>query len=370
MAYSRLEPIDPRDAFTVLARPDDESTQSAAASQAALLLALRAGVLGREVEMPEKSDFVLPELKPLKRERRLRVDEACAYLGASEKELRQETEPQLQHEMARAASALYQKPDLETAAALFEAAMRSPHPLVAAAGAAGARETTRLRKPIRETLVSAADSDDHLAARVARQTMSQIGPMEEVADESVIERPKSKKRHRKSNTAVITHGTFAANSDWYQPGGDFYQALAAKRPDLHVHDQSFKWTGSYSKEARAADAVLLEQWISDQGLTRPDFFAHSHGGTVAHLATKRGVLFDRLVLMSWPVHSEWLPVFSRVNRIIDVRVRMDLVVLVDGGGNKIRTNEFNIESHRHGWFNHSATHDPDYWDDHDLWGKI
>jgi hypothetical protein len=334
MAYSPLETIDPRDAYTVIARPEDESTQSAAASQAALLLAVLAGVLGQEVEEPDDCDFELPELKPLRRTRRLKVDEACAYLGATEKELRQEPAPMLQREMFLAVNALYQNPDLKTAAALFEAAMRSPHPLVAAAGAAGARGTTRLRKPIRETLVQSAHSDDHLAAKVARETMSQIGPMEDVADECVIERPRSRKRRRKSHTAVITHGTFAANNDWYQPGGDFYQALATNRPDLHVHDQSFKWTGSYSHAARRADAALLEQWISDQGLSGPDFFAHSHGGTVAHLATKRGVQFDRLVLMGWPAHSQWFPDFTKVNRIIDVRVRMDLVVLVDGTGGR------------------------------------
>ena len=35
MSYHRFEPVDPRDAFTVTAHPDDEATQSAAASQAA-----------------------------------------------------------------------------------------------------------------------------------------------------------------------------------------------------------------------------------------------------------------------------------------------------------------------------------------------
>ena len=36
MTYRQYGPIDPRDAFTVTAREDDEGTQSAAASQAAL----------------------------------------------------------------------------------------------------------------------------------------------------------------------------------------------------------------------------------------------------------------------------------------------------------------------------------------------
>ncbi|MGB5489365.1 MAG: hypothetical protein WBM76_00925, partial [Woeseiaceae bacterium] len=173
-----------------------------------------------------------------------------------------------------------------------------------------------------------------------------------------------------SNTAVITHGTFAANGTWYRPGGDFYDALKKRRPDLHVHDQSFRWTGAYSDKARRADAGLLQQWISDQGLSAPDFFAHSHGGTVAHLATKKGVQFDRLVLMGWPVHRKWFPDFANVKRIIDVRVRLDLVVLLDGGAQRFRTKEFKVEEHRQGWFDHSSTHESAYWDDHGLWDVI
>ncbi len=370
MTYTRLEPIDPRDAFTVLARPDDASTRSAAASQAAFLVALRAGVLGHDVESPAKGDFHLPNLKALRRTRHLKVSEACAGLGASEKELRQEPEPQLQREMSAIVDKLYRKPSLKNAAALFEAAMRSPHPLVSVAGAAGARETTRLRQEIRDTLVGGALAEDRLASRLAETAISNIAPMHDLAQRRVIERPVSKKRKRKSNTAVITHGTFAADNDWYQPHGDFYQALNANRPDLHVHDQSFTWTGSYSAQARQADAKLLAQWIGDQGLNGPDFFAHSHGGTVAHLATREGARFDRLVLMGWPAHDKWFPDFSRVNRIIDIRVRFDLVVLLDGGRQRFRTNQFNIEEHRNGWFDHSSTHEPAYWDDHDLWGVV
>ena len=50
MSYEQLEPIDPRDAFTMTPRLDSESSYSAAASQAAMLLALRNGVLGAKPE--------------------------------------------------------------------------------------------------------------------------------------------------------------------------------------------------------------------------------------------------------------------------------------------------------------------------------
>ena len=370
MSYRDYEPIDPRDAFTVTAREDDEATWSAAASQAALLLAIRAGVLG-EVPTAEKlKEFPLPNVKRLRRDQHLKVAQACAHLGASERELQQDSEPALEQETSRLIRELYRRPCVEVAAALFEAAMFSPHPLVAVAAAAGARETTRLRPRIRQALESGYKSDDRLTSKLAVSAISQIRPMEALAREQVRAQPKSRKRRRKSDTAVITHGTWAADSAWYRPGGDFYEAVREKRPDLHVHDESFTWTGAYSKRARKADARLLQQWIADQGLGKPDFFGHSHGGTVANLATQRGVEFDRLVLLSWPVHRKWYPKFSRVRRIVDVRVHLDLVILADRGRQRFKSRSSRVKTHRNGWFNHSATHEPDYWDKHELWDKV
>jgi len=370
MSYTPYEPIDPREAFTVMARAGDDEAESVAASQAALLLAVRAGVLGQTATTEKLPEFPLPELAALKRDRRVKVAEACQYLCVSEKELRQEATPAIERETRRAALDVYEKPSVEAAAALFEAAMASPHPLVAVAGAAGARETTRLRPKIRQTLEAALNSEDRLVSRLALAAMSKIAPMSSIADQQVIKQPTSRKRDRDSSTAVIAHGTFSSDSDWYRPGGDFYDALKANRPDLDVHDQSYRWNGGYTDRARREGARALKKWVADQGLSAPDFFAHSHGGTVAHLATRQGVRLDRLVLMGWPVHKRWFPDFSRVNRIIDVRVRLDLVVLLDFGRQTFRSSQFSIEEHRHGWFDHSSTHESAYWDDHGLWGVI
>ena len=378
MAYQRYQPMDPRDAFEVMARPDSESTQDAAAAQPALLLSARAGVLGVEdAEMAaleaeiEPVEFALPELRALRRTKRLRLDQATRPLGLSAKEMADEPSPEAyQPTLARTTRDLYDKPSIETAAALFEGAMGSPHPLVRVAAAAGARETTRLRARIRGILEDGCDAPDLLTARIAQTALAHIERRSPTFEKYVIDRPPSKKRKRRSNTAVVTHGTFAAGSDWYQPGGDFYEALKANRPDLDVHDESFTWTDAYSPAARRADARLLKQWIGDQGLVRPDFFAHSHGGTVAHLATRDGVEFDRLVLMAFPVHGEWFPDFTKINRIIDVRVRFDLVIMADRGGQRFRTDQIDIEEHRHGWFDHTSTHEPEYWDDHGLWDEL
>jgi len=55
---------------------------------------------------------------------------------------------------------------------------------------------------------------------------------------------------------------------------------------------------------------------------------------VANLATRRGLQIDRLVLLSWPVHGEWFPDFANVQRIIDIRVRLDLVIIADRGARR------------------------------------
>lgn len=378
MAYHAYEPIDPRDAFEITARSDSESTQDAAASQAALLLSARAGVLGvGEVEMAELQAevepvaFSVPELRGLRRTRRLRLDEATRPLGVSSKEMAAESAPEsYQPNLARVARDLYEKPSTEAAAALFEGSMNSPHPLVRVAAAAGARETTRLRPLSRQILEDGVESPEPLIARIAQTSLAYIDRHSPAIERHVITPPEPKKRARESHTSVVTHGTFAAGSSWYQPDGDFYEALKIRRPDLPVHDRSFTWSGGYSHSARRADARLLKQWVGNEGLVRPDFFAHSHGGTVAHLATREGVEFDRLVHMGLPVHGAWFPDFTKVNRIIDVRVRFDLVIIADRGGQRFRTSAFNIEEHRHGWFDHSSTHELAYWDSHGLWDVL
>lgn len=374
--YQPLEPIDPRDAFTVTPGPEPEETRSAAASQAALLLAARAGVLGQEDEIDEleqdvatRPDFDLPELRSLERPRRLAVAEATAPLSMSQKELEAEPAPVVQEEMARAVHDLYQHPSFHEAAALFEAGMQSPHPLVRVAAAAGARETTRLRPRIRQILEEGANSEDPLVSRLALEALRQIDPSDPEVQRQVVPQPSSKKRDRESNTAAMTHGTWASDQTWYQPRGDFYRAMARNKPRLDLHDTSFRWSGSYTDAGRRAAAVALDKWIGDEGLARPDFFAHSHGGTVAHLATRRGVEFDRLILLAWPVHTQWMPDFSKVNRVIDIRVRFDLVITLDRGGQRFPAHP-KVEEHRHGWFDHPAPHQPQYWDQHGLWGLL
>ena len=70
------------------------------------------------------------------------------------------------------------------------------------------------------------------------------------------------------------------------------------------------------------------------------------------------------------MHKKWYPDFSKVKRIIDVRVKLDLVVMLDFGRQRFKSRKFKIETHRNGWFDHSSTHEPTYWDEHGLWDVL
>lgn len=374
--HAHLEPLDPRDAFEVVPEPDGATADSVAASQAALLLAARDGVLGvtdadlRDLERETwDSAFTLPPLRPLRRRGRLRVEEATRPLGMSDAELQAEDAEHVQEAMATLVRDLYDEPETLTAAALFEAGMASPHPLVRVAAAAGARETTRLRTRIRQILQTEMDNPDPTVAELARTAMGQID-RGDAALRRHVGTPSVSERHGPSSTAVLTHGTWGANQTWYQPGGSFHTALAAARPDLHVHDASFTWSGTYTDLGRRQAARDLEQWLHAEGLARPDLFGHSHGATVVHLATRNGVELDRLVLLAWPVHEQWYPDPTKVHRIIDVRVQLDLVIMLDRGRQRIVGAPFAVEEHRHGWFDHASVHEPDYWERHGLWAVL
>jgi predicted alpha/beta-hydrolase family hydrolase len=95
-------------------------------------------------------------------------------------------------------------------------------------------------------------------------------------------------------------------------------------------------------------------------------FTHSHGGSAAMLATQAGMNVGELVLLSCPVHAhKYYPEFGHAKRIVSIRVRMDLVILADRGGQRFKDARIE-ENVLPVWFNHSASHDPKVWQDHDV----
>jgi hypothetical protein len=352
-------PVAGRAAFT----RDD---RDARLSQAAIVLSLGAAVAGQPDRVDSPAEIGLPrDLTPLRSAVPIPVEEATAPLGillADHLARRRAVVPQTTP--AELMDRVIQQPEPVGAAAVVEANLHSGSRLVRTAAAVAALDTTGPRDDVLAQMVDGASRGDALTRDIGRIGVARVDPQHPVL-RNVVGRPsRLTGRDRPSHTAFLTHGTFAALTKWWQPGGDFYTYLDSLAPPLALHDPSFKWSGLYSDGARQLAAQQMIEWVADQNLDTPDLFAHSHGGTVANLATVRGLKLDRLVLLSWPVHAEWFPDFDNVARIIDVRVRLDLVIIADRGGQTYdppAAHAGKVVSHVNGWFEHGDTHEPDYW---------
>jgi hypothetical protein len=174
-----------------------------------------------------------------------------------------------------------------------------------------------------------------------------------------------------SHTSTIIHGTWARNNSWWQPSGNFHNYLRANvDPSLYSASDRFDWSGSWSDAGRALGALDLVAWVSGHGLAGLDLFTHSHGGSVAMLASRAGMAIGRLVLLSCPVHiPKYEPNFPIVGRVVSIRVKMDLVILADGGGQRFNHPQIR-EIVLPIWFKHSITHEPQTWINHNLPSQI
>ena len=109
--------------------------------------------------------------------------------------------------------------------------------------------------------------------------------------------------------------------------------------------------------------MQLLDWVTARNLNGLNLFTHSHGGNVAMLATQGTLSVGELVLLSCPVHPDYAPNFANVSKAVSIRVKWDLVILADGGGQRFE--DPRIEEHVLPiWFKHSATHSPDVWKTH------
>ncbi|MDN5858222.1 MAG: hypothetical protein L0H84_06315 [Pseudonocardia sp.] len=357
-------PIPGPDAFAARGR-------DARLSQAAIVLSVGAAASGEAERVDDAAEIGLPpDLAAMGRAAPIPLDEAVAPLGVDPTEhVTDRRLPMPPATSVELMTRLADRPDPITAAALVEANMHSASRLVRTAAAVAALSTTGPRDDVLALLVEGAARGDALTREIGRIGVARVDPQHTVLRHIVGRPMRLSGRDRPSHTAVLTHGTFAAMAQWWRPGGDFYRYLDGLVPPLRLHDPSFGWSGIYSDGARQLAAQQMAEWIVDQTLQRPDVFGHSHGVTVANLATRRGAQIDRLVMLSWPVHEQWLPDFANVQRVIDVRVRLDLVILADFGGQTLTPppqHAAKVTSHVHGWFDHNAAHDPAYWERHGL----
>lgn len=365
--YREATPIAGPEAF-------ESAGEDAELSRAAIVLSAGAAVGSRADQVDDLAALGLPQgIRAIGRDRAFGVAEAAAPLDV---DLRSHTEDR-ELRLPGAVSAdltrrLIDRPAAQTAAALVEANLHSESLLVRTCAAVAALETTGPRDDVLDVLVEGAGSRDQLTRDIARIGLARVAPRHPALRRAVPTPATMRARSRAAATVigdgVITHGTFSADTTWWRPGGDLYTYLDA-RPEVRLNNPSFSWSGDYSDGARALAAQQLAEWTTNLGLGGVDLYAHSHGGTVAHLATRRGVRLDLLVLMSWPVHGEWFPDFAMLRTVIDIRVKMDLVILADRGGQTFDVPPAvrpKVVSHVNGWFRHSDPNQPGYWDEHGL----
>ena len=265
---------------------------------------------------------------------------------------------------------IYTDPTPDTAAALMEMCLSHPDELARVAAAASYFSLSTAPQDLIQILAKGTRSAERLVRNVAATALARIMP-----DHASL-RPLTKSQPPKggrqpAHTSMLVHGTFAASSDWWQPGGDFHTYLSTKvRPDLYGGADRFGWSGGYSDGARAQAAADLVAWVNTHGVDGLDLFGHSHGANVMLLATQLGLHAGKLILLSCPVHvDKYMPDFTRVSRVISIRVKHDLVIMADRGGQQfthpqIEENVLPI------WFDHSATHDPGVWKKQKLPAKI
>ena len=265
------------------------------------------------------------------------------------------------------AAAFYKNPDPTSAAALLATCLRHPHQLVRVAAAASYFEIAVNPVPALRTLESGLDSRDLLVRDVAAYALARSDPKNSKLAKVLRARTKVSRR-RPSRTSTIVHGTWASGESWWQPpNGDFWTYLQGNvDPSLYGAQDRFSWSGGYSDTARALAGTELHDWVQQHNLGGLDLYTHSHGGSVAMLATQAGTDVGRLVLLSCPVHwPKYTPDFSNTQRVVSIRVHLDLVILADRGGQRFEDPNI-AENVLPLWFNHFATHDPANWQNYNI----
>ncbi len=282
------------------------------------------------------------------------------------------TEPPLPDEVITGiAISFFRESSAENATDLMEGCLRHSHELVRVAAAIAYHQRSPERERLTRVLESGTLSTDELVRELAATGLAHID--HENARLSRLQgRTRGAAGGAPARTSLLVHGTWAVNSSWWQPpDGDFFKYLQASVfPDLYGGQDVFFWSGGWSDAARELAAGDLLVWVNNRNLQALNIIAHSHGGNVAMRATQLCLSSRKLVLLSCPVHfPKYLPDFTKVGDAVSVRVHLDLVILADQGGQRFRHPQIR-ENVLPIWFDHTATHNPDVWRNHNVPSRL
>ena len=368
-------------------RAFSEISETASQPQAAILLMLarqlrgddaalkaraRATRAGRQVSesnLAARESFPVPQLRPSPRpvdarDVRARARRTLGFAAALD-------EKDFAAALTAGADRLYERETVDTAADLMEMCLSHPRELVRIAAAFAYLPITSAPARCTRILVRGLASLDDLERELAATALSRVQPDHRALRRFTRTRRRPARRGR-GQTITLVHGTFASDAEWYQPpGGSFFTYIKGLRPDLYNAADFFSWSGGYSDGARAQGAADLKAWVDGHNEAGLDIMGHSHGANVILRATQQGMVAGKVVLLSCPVHvHKYFPNFANLKRpVYSVRVKMDLVILADLGGQRFNHPDIR-EIILPIWFDHGASHDPQVWQQHNIAQKI
>ncbi len=132
---------------------------------------------------------------------------------------------------------------------------------------------------------------------------------------------------------IVIHGTWSSETEWYMPGGDFFDALEITAHKQNATVVPFHWSGAITHQAREKAAINLAKLIEtyDQA-TDITVIGHSHGGNVAILAShqlKKNKIFC-LYTLGTPINPIWYPNMNMIEYCYNLFSFEDLIQPVFG----------------------------------------
>lgn len=186
----------------------------------------------------------------------------------------------------------------------------------------------------------------------------------------------------RQDMTIIIHGTWAATSDWWRQGGNFWNYVNGITGNVYGGSDAFSWSGANRHEERVKAAHDLMGWINLHPCTNLDVITHSHGGNVCFLATRLGLKIRKLITLGMPIRLEYLPDLRNIGMQYNIFSTGDIVqtplgtlpnrrgegrTLSDG---ITMINQIVTDDGQGGSPGHSELHEPETWKANHLEGLL